>query len=97
MALDGCLVEKRIWNYLGQDGFHEIEICKIPVRLKQGDKVLLISKGIFEVLSWREMEDILAESVPVQELADKIVLEAEQKKGIDKENGSVILLQEMEA
>lgn len=89
--------EKRIWNYLGQDGFHEIEICKIPVRLKQGDKVLLISKGIFEVLSWREMEDILAESVPVQELADKIVMEAEQKKGIDKENGSVILLQEMEA
>ena len=35
-----CMDEKRIWNYLGQDGFHEIELCDLPVQLKRGDKVL---------------------------------------------------------
>lgn len=89
--------EKQIWNYVGQDGFHEIEIGVPPVRLKHGDKVLLMSKGIFDVLSWREIEDILINPVPAQELADRIIMEADRKEGMDKENGSVILLQGMEA
>lgn len=89
--------EKRVWNYLGQDGFHEIEVCDPPVRMKRGDRILLMSKGIFDVLSWREIEDILTERAPIQELADRIVLEADRKEGMDKENGSVILIQGMEA
>ena len=89
--------EKRIWNYLGQDGFHEIELCDLPVQLKRGDKVLLMSRGIFEVLSWRELEDLLIQPAPMQELADRIIMEADRKKAADRENGSVILLQWMEA
>ncbi len=89
--------EKRIWNYLGQDGFHEIELCDPPVQLKRGDKVLLMSRGIFEVLSWRELEDLLIQTAPMQELADRIIMEADRKKAADRENGSVILLQWMEA
>jgi len=89
--------EKRVWNYLGQDGFHEIEVCDPPVRMKRGDKILLMSKGIFDVLSWREIEDILLDPAPIQELADRIVLEADRKEGMDKENGSVIPIQGMEA
>lgn len=85
--------EKRIWNYLGQDGFHEIEICEQPVLLKTGDKVLLASKGIFEELSWRELEDILIAPVSLQELAERIVNAAELKESPQKENGSVILIQ----
>ncbi len=53
--------EKKVWSYLGQDGFHEIEVCEKPVLLKPEDKVLLTSKGIFEEVSWREIEDILVE------------------------------------
>lgn len=89
--------EKRIWNYLGQDGFHEIELCDPSVQLKRGDKVLLMSRGIFEVLSWRELEDILIQPAPMQELADRIVMEADRREGTDRENGTVILLQWMEA
>ena len=89
--------EKRIWNYLGQDGFHEIELCDPPVQLKRGDKVLLMSRGIFEVLSWRELEDILIQPAPMQELADRIVMEVDRREGTDRENGTVILLQWMEA
>ncbi len=85
--------EKRIWNYLGQDGFHEVEMCEQPVLLKPGDKALLMSKGIFEELSWREIEDILVSSGSPQELAESMVRVAERKNNPQKENGSVILMQ----
>lgn len=89
--------EKRVWNYLGRDGFHEIEVCEQPVLLKQGDKVLLASKGIFEELSWRELEDILIESAASQELADRIVNAAEEKGNPQRDNGSAVLIQGLEA
>ena len=89
--------EKRVWNYLGQDGFHEIEVCEQPVLLRPGDKVLLMSKGIFEELSWREIEDILIENADAQKLADCMISAAEQKENTQKDNGSVVLIQRLEA
>ncbi|WP_349943844.1 protein phosphatase 2C domain-containing protein [Lacrimispora sp. BS-2] len=84
--------EKRVWNYLGIDGFHEIEIGERPIRLKSGDVVLLATKGIFEAVSWAEMEDILLKDLTLKEKADGIVMESEKKNGMEKENGSVLLL-----
>ncbi|MEY8356570.1 protein serine/threonine phosphatase 2C family protein [Lachnospiraceae bacterium 54-53] len=84
--------DKQVWNYLGMDGFRQIEVCENPIRLKPGDVVLLITKGIFEALSWAEMEDILLGDLTLKEKADGIVMEAEGKKGLEKENGSVLLL-----
>lgn len=89
--------EKRVWNYLGQDGFREIEVCERPVLLKQRDKVLLISKGIFEELSWSEIEDILIDTASPQELAESMVSAADQKNNPQGDNGSVILIQKLEA
>lgn len=89
--------DKRVWNYLGQDGFQEIEICDLPIALKGGDKVLLMSKGIFEELSWSEAEDIIVGAASSQELAERMVDAADQKKDPQGENGSVILLQRLEA
>lgn len=89
--------EKRIWNYLGRDGFREIEVCEQPVLLKQGDKVLLASKGIFEELSWSEIEDILIDNAPPQKLAERMADEAERKNNAQADNGSVILIQRLEA
>jgi serine/threonine protein phosphatase PrpC len=84
--------EKRVWNYLGLDGFHEIEICEQPIRLKPGDVILLLTKGIYEALSWADIEDILLKDFTLKEKADTIVMEAERRKSLEKENGSVLLL-----
>ncbi len=84
--------EKRIWNYLGMDGFREIELCEQPVRLKRNDTVLMASKGIFEELSWAEMEDILLNGKTVQEQAEEMIRKAESKLNPEMDNGSVLLL-----
>lgn len=82
----------RVWNYLGKDGFHEIEVCKPPINLKSGDMIILVSQGIYEELSWAEVEDILLRPLSLQEMADTITMEVEKKEAQDKENGSVLLL-----
>lgn len=87
-----CMDEKRVWNYLGMDGFREIELCGQPIRLKVNDTVLLASKGIFEELSWGEMEDILFSGASVQEQAEAMVRMAEGKLNPEMDNGSVLLL-----
>ena len=89
--------EKKVWSYLGQDGFHEIEVCEKPVLLKPEDKVLLMSKGIFEELSWREIEDILIDTDDSQKSADCLIRAAERKGNPQRDNGSVILIQRLEA
>lgn len=84
--------EKRLWNHLGMDGFHEIEIADQPVRIKPGDVVFLATCGIFEELSWSELEDILAGEGSLTERAGAVIRAAEQKEDPQKENGSVVLL-----
>lgn len=82
----------RIWNYLGKDGFREIEVSRPPIALKPGDLAVLASQGIYEELSWAEMEEILLQDLTVKEKADRIVMETEKKPAPDKENGTVLLL-----
>lgn len=90
--------EKRVWNYLGMDGFRDIELCEHPIELKQNDVVLIASKGIFEELSWGEIEDILLNGTSVQEQAEAIVRGAESKLNPEMDNGSALLLNiQMEA
>ncbi len=84
--------EKRAWNYVGMDGFREIETGGRPVLLKAGDTVLMASRGVYEELSWRETEDILVSGLPVKEAAREIIRAAEAKASPDQDNGSVILI-----
>lgn len=83
--------ESRMWNYLGMDGFHEIELCSCPIQLKPQDVVFMATCGIFEELSWSEIEDILAEPGSLQERADAVIRAVEGKESKEKENGSVII------
>ena len=84
--------EKRMWNYVGMDGFRKIEVESQPILTRPEDVVMLATSGIFEEVSWSEIEDILVEQGSLFEKAGKIAWAAEQKEGTQKENGSVILL-----
>lgn len=84
--------DTRVWNYLGKDGFCEIEVCMPHISLRRGDLILMASQGIYEVLSWVEIEEILLTDVTISEKADCLVMEAEQQRDPEKENGSVLLL-----
>lgn len=84
--------ETRVWNYVGKDGFCEIEVGTPPIVLKPGDVIWMASQGIYEALSWVEMEEILLTDRTIREKADRLTIEADKKSNQEKENGSVLLL-----
>lgn len=85
--------DEGIWNYVGKDGFHQMEVCEVPVELKKGDLVVMMTKGIFEEVSYADLEKILASAaLTAQEKADRIIRKAERSNVADKENGSIMVL-----
>lgn len=87
------LEDRRLYNYLGQDGFREIEFVDAPVRLKEKDIVVLMSDGIYEGMDWKVIEEILSGKKKCQQKAYDIieVINAENRK--EKDNASVVLVE----
>lgn len=87
------LENKRLYNYLGQDGFQEIEFFDTPVRLKEKDIVVLMSDGLYEGIEWKSVEEILAGKKKCQQKAYDIVeaINADSRK--EKDNASIVLIE----
>lgn len=86
------LHNKRIYNYLGQDGFRDMELFDAPVRMKQGDIVVLMSDGLYELIGTRELEAVLLGASSCQKKAYDLIELVNQNPGEIKDNASVILL-----
>lgn len=86
------LENKRLYNYVGQDGFQDIELLDRPLSLRQGDIVVLMSDGVYELLSWRDIEQILCTGQDCQRMAYEITERVNQTVSDDKDNASVVLI-----
>ena len=86
------LENRRLYNYLGQDGFQDIEFFDTPVRLKRGDIVVLMSDGIYELLDFKEVEGILGNADGCQKKAFDIIELVNQNNSELKDNASIVLL-----
>lgn len=85
--------DKDIWNYVGKDGFHQMELCEVPIQLKKGDLAVMMTKGIYEEVSYADLERILTnEAWTAGEKAEKIVRRAQRSQTWDKDNGSIMVL-----
>lgn len=86
------LENKRLYNYLGQDGFRDIELFDAPVRMKQGDIVVLMSDGVYGLLGTREIETVLGGAGSCQQKAYDIIELVNQNPKEEKDNASIVLL-----
>lgn len=65
----------------------------MPVELKRGDLVVMMTKGIYEEVPFAEMEQILGnEMLTAQGKSDKIVQCVDRSMEQDRENGSIAVL-----
>ncbi len=86
------LENRRLYNYLGQDEFRDIEYVDAPVRLRHKDIVVLMSDGIYDLLSVREVEDVLKKAKDCQEKAFEVIELVNRNSGTMKDNASIILM-----
>lgn len=85
------LNEKRVYRYIGQDDFNDIEFYDVPVQLKKDDIVVLMSDGVYEELDWRELEEYLGQKKSCKKIAFDIIEHINRKPGI-KDNACIVLI-----
>lgn len=89
-------VRHQLTNYLGYEGFEQMEIADAPYRLYPGDLVLLCSDGIYEALTEIELESILKKHDHPQDMADAMIEKIGAKGLRNQDNATVVILQEMQ-
>lgn len=88
--------DHRTYNYIGQDEFRDVELYDTPVALRSGDIVVLMSDGVYETLSWKEIEDVLAAGGDCQTLAFEIIEKINRMEEENKDNASLMLIRPAE-
>ena len=91
-AAVSLLEQHRIYNYVGQDGFHDIEFFDVPVTLYGGEYVALLSGGMCEGVSWREIEECLANRGSCEEKALELTELVNGRINEDVDNASVVII-----
>ena len=86
------LDQHRLYNYVGQDGFQDVEFLDMPITLYGGEYVLLMSDGLYEMARWKEIEDCLEAKGSCQEKAYQIIELVNKSKEADKDNACVVIL-----
>lgn len=84
----------RLYNYLGQDGFKDIEIFDTSIQLQPKDIVVIMSDGVYEGLDWKEIEEVLAEKKKCQDKAFDIIERINAITQKDKDNASILLIEQ---
>lgn len=82
----------RLYNFVGQDGFQDVEFFDTPIALHGGEYVLLMSDGLYETARWKDMEDCLEGEGSSQEKAFRLVELVNQSEEEEKDNAAVVIL-----
>lgn len=88
------LEQHRLYNYVGQDGFKDIELFDTPLTLQSGDIVTLMSDGVYNCLPWREIEAVLSGKQACQQKAFEIIERINNSRDDQKDNASIVLIQQ---
>lgn len=83
----------RMYNYVGQDGFREIEFFDTPIRLRERDIVVLMSDGIYEGMDWKAVEEHLSGRKKCQQKAYEVIEEINAGSQREKDNASIVLVE----
>lgn len=85
------LNQTRVYNYVGQDGFKDIEIYKEPIQLQRGDIVAIFTDGVYNTVSWMDIEGELSQKTDINMKATNII-EQVKKEPDEKDNATVVLI-----
>ncbi|WP_342559076.1 protein phosphatase 2C domain-containing protein [Metasolibacillus sp. FSL K6-0083] len=85
--------KKRLVNYLGYEGFKKIDIGQTPIPLRKGDKVCLLSDGVYGTLTEVELEKLLSENIPPHYIAQNIINAVDNKRLKNQDNATIIILE----
>lgn len=85
------LEDSRLYNYLGQEDFRELELFDQGISLRDKDIVMLATDGLYDFLSMRFLENSLKARKNMQKIAFDLIEEINKSPKEEKDNGAVVL------
>lgn len=85
--------KKRLSNYIGFEGFRDVEINRQSIKLRRGDKVILCCDGVYNSLTELEMEKVLSGNLGPHQAAEAVISLVEQKNIAQQDNATIIILE----
>ena len=86
------LQKHRTYNYLGRDEFKDIEYFDKPIVMKDDDILIIMTDGIMQALSWKELEEELVKNNPLSVIANNIIAGVEKSTSLEQDNASVFIV-----
>lgn len=79
-------------SYIGYDEFHEVEYSKQSIQLIKGDKVILMSDGIYKSMPDVEIREVLQKKNSPDKICEVITEKIERKNIINQDNMTIIIM-----
>jgi len=83
--------ERQVYNYVGKDDFKELEMFDVPVALKQGDILVLMTDGVYDFCPMLDLEKILRSKRPCNQKAQTIMDMLSQQNNPHQDNATIVL------
>ena len=86
------LENQKVYNYLGQDGFTDIELFEAPITINANDIIIIMTDGIYDLLTCSEIEQTLHKPITCQQMALELIEKVNTSTQEEKDNASIALL-----
>lgn len=83
--------ERKLLYYLGMEEFKNFEIFDAPIKMKKNDIIVLMNRGIYEALTWADIESTIKDK-NFSGIGEKIIDKIDNLQKEDKYNGAIILM-----
>ena len=83
--------EARAYNFVGKDGFMDLEMFDTPVALERGDTIALMTDGVYEFFPPGKLEGILSRRGASQALARGVTDALDRESHPEQDNASIIV------
>lgn len=87
-----AMEEKKVYNFLGKDSYKDLEIFDVPVVLKKGDIVVLMTDGVFDFHSYLEIEKRLHTRKSAKSQANAIIKDLEYEQYDYQDNATIAVI-----
>jgi serine/threonine protein phosphatase PrpC len=82
--------ERRVYNYVGKDDFRELEMFDIPVKLKVGDYIVLMTDGVYDFCPHMDLELPFRRRSDCEQKTKDIIAYLQQKRDAQQDNATVV-------
>ena len=83
--------ERQVYNYVGKDDFKELEMFDVPVALKRGDILALMTDGVYDFCPPLDLERILRSGRTCKQKAQTVMDLITQMNNPQQDNATIML------